>query len=80
MTLSDYADRMACRPMPKSMSTNAHHAACPSCGSGELVTVSFEREGATVIFRTCPPCEAKWWERDGTRIDRDAALPIVTAA
>lgn len=62
------------------MSTIGHRAVCPSCNSTELVTVSFEREDTTVIFRACPPCEAKWWERDGTLIDRDAAIPIVTAA
>jgi len=53
---------------------------CPSCGSEELVAVSFERDGATVVFRSCPPCEAKWWERDGAPIERETAIPIVTAA
>lgn len=53
---------------------------CPSCGSEELVAVEFEREGATVVFRSCPPCESKWWERDGALIEREAAIPIVITA
>lgn len=52
-------------------------ASCPSCGAGDLLTVTFEAEGAQVLFRVCPPCEARWWERDGERIDLSAALPLV---
>jgi hypothetical protein len=53
---------------------------CHICGSDQLVTVTFEVDGSTVIFRTCPPCEARWWARDGIPIERDLAIPMVTAA
>lgn len=53
---------------------------CPSCGSSEVVAVTFGVGDSLVVFRTCPPCEAKWWERDGDHIDRETAIPLVTAA
>jgi len=53
---------------------------CPTCGSDQLLTVTFDLDGSAVLFRTCPPCEAKWWEHDGVRIERAAAIPLVTAA
>jgi hypothetical protein len=30
-----------------------------------------------VQFRTCTECEATWWERDGIRIERTAALHAI---
>jgi hypothetical protein len=53
---------------------------CPSCGSGEVVAVTFEVGGSMIVFRACPPCEAKWWEQDGDTIDRETAIPLVTSA
>lgn len=53
---------------------------CPSCGSGEVVAVTFGVGDSLIVFRACPPCEAKWWEQDGDAIDRETAIPLVTAA
>lgn len=48
---------------------------CPSCGSDQLLSVSFEETG--VDFRICPECEQKWWERDGATMDLATVLPLV---
>lgn len=68
--------------MSKASSTldAAPRTTCPSCGSGEVVAVTFGVGDSLIVFRTCPPCEAKWWERDGDPIDREIAIPLVTAA
>jgi transposase-like protein len=50
---------------------------CPDCGSTNLITISMAMGEGRVLFRTCPPCEARWWERDGSQISRDAALESV---
>jgi hypothetical protein len=47
---------------------------CPDCGSDNLITVAMSIGEGDVLFRTCPPCEARWWERDGSRISRHTAL------
>ncbi|HEX6261349.1 MAG TPA: hypothetical protein VF097_00730 [Actinomycetota bacterium] len=64
--------------------SKAHAAAplttCPGCGSSEVVVVTFGVGDSPIVFRTCPPCEAKWWEQDGDLIDRETAIPLVTAA
>lgn len=68
-------------PILNPMNTDAvSTTACPTCGSDQLLTVTFEIDGSMVLFRTCPPCESKWWEHDGVAIDRDVAIPLVTAA
>lgn len=50
---------------------------CPSCGSEDLLTVSFDAEGTQVLFRVCSHCEARWWERDGATLDLSSVLPLV---
>jgi hypothetical protein len=50
---------------------------CPSCRTTELLTVTFHVDGRETLFRVCPPCEAKWWERDGDKLDLPSALPLV---
>jgi uncharacterized protein with PIN domain len=52
---------------------NARPHKCPSC-EGELLTVSIEMGDGQVIFRTCPACDLRWWEKGGSSISRDAAL------
>jgi transposase-like protein len=47
---------------------------CPDCGSANLISVAMSIGEGEVLFRTCPPCEARWWEQDGSRITRDTAL------
>lgn len=50
---------------------------CSSCGSEELLTVTFDAEGTQVLFRVCAHCEARWWERDGATLDLPSVLPLV---
>ena len=53
---------------------NAHPTTnCPTCG-GALLSVSIEMTDGAVLYRTCPSCELRWWERNGTPIDRTKAL------
>ncbi len=60
------------------MSTDARPTnPCPSCGATELLTIGFGDEGHQVVFRVCPPCESKWWERDGRSMDLATALPLL---
>jgi transposase-like protein len=47
---------------------------CPDCGSDNLITIAMSMGEGRVLYRTCSPCEAKWWEKDGSRISRDNAL------
>ncbi|MGH2724464.1 MAG: hypothetical protein ACRDI0_09415 [Actinomycetota bacterium] len=56
------------------MNTRAREATrCPACG-GSLMTISLRMAEGEAIYRICPPCEANWWERDGTRVARDEVL------
>lgn len=59
---------------PVVMNTRAKEATrCPVC-HGDLLSVSMRMKGGMATFRLCPPCETKWWERDGTRVSRETAL------
>jgi hypothetical protein len=61
----------------KRMMRGPQHISCPDCGSTNLITISMAMGEGRVLFRTCPPCEARWWERDGSQITRDVALESV---
>jgi DNA polymerase III alpha subunit (gram-positive type) len=41
---------------------------CPSCGQGELITITMSVNGSDLNFTTCHMCEAKWWYRDGEAV------------
>ena len=47
---------------------------CSSCTSDDLLTVSMTMQDGSVLFWTCAQCEATGWERDGSTLDRHAAL------
>lgn len=72
-----YAASPAREPTKVSMTTNARPMThCPSCGGKDLLTIGFgDAEG--VLFRICPPCEARWWERDGDSLDLSAVLSLL---
>ena len=38
---------------------------CPSCRSGDLISITMTVAGRELAFSTCHLCEAKWWYRDG---------------
>jgi hypothetical protein len=68
-----------CRPRghfadTSNMRSSRNPTRCPDCGSANLISVAMSIGEGEVLFRTCPPCEARWWERDGSRITRDTAL------
>jgi transposase-like protein len=54
-----------------------NHISCPDCGSTNLITIAMALGEGRVLFRTCPPCEARWWEKDGSQVSRDAVLESV---
>ncbi len=56
------------------MNTRTHATSCTACGSHELITVAMNMEDGAVGFWTCSMCEKTGWEREGTRVSREAAL------
>jgi transposase-like protein len=69
-----------CRPRPDLADTSSmmrsprNPVHCPDCGSANLISVAMSIGEGEVLFRTCPPCEARWWEQDGSRVSRETAL------
>jgi DNA polymerase III alpha subunit (gram-positive type) len=57
--------------------TPRHHAACPSCRDGDIITISMSVSGAALSFATCHQCEAKWWFRDGEMVPLTSVLGMV---
>ena len=56
------------------MNTRTHARGCTACGSHELLTVGMQMEDGAVTFWTCSQCEKTGWERNGTVVNRAAAL------
>jgi hypothetical protein len=50
---------------------------CPSCGQGDLITISMALGGRDVTFSTCHLCEAKWWFSDGRLVPLSSVLDLV---
>lgn len=50
---------------------------CPECGSAELLRVDLTVEAVPMVFTTCPSCEARWWERNGSGLSLAAVLEVV---
>jgi uncharacterized protein with PIN domain len=50
---------------------------CPECGSAELLRVDLTVEAVPMAFTSCPQCEARWWERDGSALPLTAVLAAV---
>jgi uncharacterized protein (DUF983 family) len=50
---------------------------CPSCGQGELITISMKVSERDLTFTTCHLCEAKWWERDGDQVPLASVIDLV---
>jgi uncharacterized protein with PIN domain len=50
---------------------------CPECGSAELLRVDLTVEAVPMAFTTCPNCEARWWERNGSGLPLSAVLEAV---
>ena len=50
---------------------------CPSCGSGDLISISMTVAGRELAFTTCHLCEAKWWHRDGEEVPLQSVIGLV---
>ena len=42
-----------------------NNGSCPTCRSGDLISISMTVAGRELAFTTCHLCEAKWWYSDG---------------
>jgi hypothetical protein len=42
-----------------------------------VLSVAMNMDDGGVQFRTCTECEATWWEREGARVERTAALTAI---
>jgi hypothetical protein len=51
---------------------------CHACGSRDLVTITMTVGDRAVSFTACHDCEAKWWYRDGERVELSSVLDLVT--
>jgi DNA-directed RNA polymerase subunit M/transcription elongation factor TFIIS len=47
---------------------------CRQCGSRDILRVELRLQDDPIVFITCPTCEARWWERDGSDVSRSAVL------
>jgi formate dehydrogenase maturation protein FdhE len=52
-------------------------AACPACGSNEIMALSMLVAESALRFTCCIACEHRWWEREGTSIPLDSVLSLV---
>ncbi len=50
---------------------------CPTCKSGDLITITMAVSGRDLAFTTCHLCEAKWWYRDGEEVPLKSVIGIV---
>jgi DNA polymerase III alpha subunit (gram-positive type) len=57
--------------------TPRHHASCPSCRDGDIITISMTVSGADLSFSTCHRCELKWWFRDGEQVPLTSVIGVV---
>jgi hypothetical protein len=50
---------------------------CPSCGQGDLITISMAVSDRELQFTTCHLCEAKWWYREGELVPLSSVIDLV---
>jgi len=55
----------------------APHGPCPSCGQGDLISISMAVGGRDLMFSTCHLCEAKWWFREGEAVPLSSVIDLV---
>ena len=64
-------------PMLESMPMPATTGTCPSCKSGDLISITMTVSGRDLAFCTCHHCEAKWWYRDGEEVPLQSVIGLV---
>ena len=50
---------------------------CPSCRSGDLISITMTVAGDELAFTTCHLCEAKWWYKDGKQVPLQSVIGLV---
>jgi uncharacterized protein (DUF983 family) len=50
---------------------------CPSCKSGDLISITMTVSDRELAFCTCHHCEAKWWFRDGEEVPLQSVIGLV---
>jgi DNA polymerase III alpha subunit (gram-positive type) len=50
---------------------------CPTCRSGDLISITMTVAGRDLAFSTCHLCEAKWWYRDGKQVPLQSVIGLV---
>ncbi len=62
------------------MTSNASNSglSCTSCGQNSVIEIAMTLPDDTeVVFCSCHVCEARWWDKEGERIDVDGIIDIV---
>jgi DNA polymerase III alpha subunit (gram-positive type) len=57
--------------------TTGDRGTCPSCKSGDLISISMTVSGRELAFCTCHQCEAKWWYSDGEEVPLQSVIGLV---
>ena len=70
-------DRAAGMPEHYIVMAPAPSFLCPSCQSGDLITIQMTVSETELSFSTCHECEAKWWHRDGEPVELTSILGLV---
>lgn len=53
------------------------NGSCPSCRSGDLISIAMTVGGRDLAFTTCHLCEAKWWVSDGKQVPFESVIGLV---
>jgi formate dehydrogenase maturation protein FdhE len=68
------ADEVLRQAEPMTLEING---TCPSCRSGDLISITMTVAGRELAFSTCHLCEAKWWYRDGKVVPLQSVIGLV---
>ena len=52
---------------------------CPHCRSAVVVEIRVGIAGSDFTMHSCPSCEARWWDRDGERVELSRVLSAASA-
>ena len=59
------------------MSYDSSPSRCPSCRTGDVISITMSVSEADLQFSTCHECEAKWWVKDGRAVALSSVLGTV---
>ncbi len=52
---------------------------CPTCRRSTMTEITMRLRGRACTLRSCPACEARWWDADGVTTDVAAILADLAA-